>query len=199
MKGIQKTALLVLLPLMLFSCGKDDKLDATFSVTAYRKVKLLVEEVVRGSDGKPIYGEDGKLQTKVVTKEKDIQTFDLMGYYYFVDAFDYEVASYEDALDGRLTVKGTNQTVDMGRIQATMGENGYLHYTNLTSQFVLLVLCETNLKMYATKEVYFELPIKELVTRVRFKPEEKKDYEDGGWFVVSINKDPEDPEGPQEP
>lgn len=178
-----KTGLMLLFSLLALSCGEEQELNCTFSVTPYLKEIVLVEQEAVWPNGEPKLDENGRPYLEEVEVELDVLTRDVVGYYYFVDQeLNDTLTTFSQAFSGTITLR--DRTTKGSDGEAQLNPSGVVSYHSLNRVDVVLVLCHTRYEMYAWRKVKLDVPVEQVLTNIRFRPEREEPYNDSGWRVV---------------
>lgn len=131
----------------------------------------------------------------------------VVAYAFEADTMTWTIASYEDALNGVLTRKGSDERgvapVDGAVIRVDSVEMDLLSM-HVSSTPVIVVAVDTENKLYGYRQQDLGENLPQLYTSVIFRPwKQLKKYVDGSWrmineFYVEAPIEPEDPDGDTE-
>ena len=131
----------------------------------------------------------------------------VVAYAFEADTMTWTIASYEDALNGVLTRKGSDERgvapVDGAVIRVDSVEMDLLSM-HVSSTPVIVVAVDTENKLYGYRQQDLGENLPQLYTSVIFRPwKQLKKYVDGSWrmineFYVETPIEPEDPDGDTE-
>lgn len=126
----------------------------------------------------------------------------VVAYAFEADTTTWTIASYEDALNGVLTRKGTDETgvtPVKGVVMRVDSVNMDLLSMHVSSSPVVVVAVDTENKLYGYRQQELGENLPQLYTSVIFRPwKQLKKYVDGTWrmineFYVDTPVDPENP------
>ena len=131
----------------------------------------------------------------------------VVAYAFEADTMTWTIASYEDALNGVLTRKGSDERgvapADGAVIRVDSVEMDLLSM-HVSSTPVIVVAVDTENKLYGYRQQDLGENLPQLYTSVIFRPwKQLKKYVDGSWrmineFYVEAPIEPEDPDGDTE-
>ena len=131
----------------------------------------------------------------------------VVAYAFEADTMTWTIASYEDALNGVLTRKGSDERgvapVDGAVIRVDSVEMDLLSM-HVSSTPVIVVAVDTENKLYGYRQQDLGENLPQLYTSVIFRPwKQLKKYVDGSWrmineFYVETPIEPEEPDGDTE-
>lgn len=124
----------------------------------------------------------------------------VVGYAFYADTSGYYVASYDDAEAGRLTALDEGGAPKIFDLKAEQGADGRLRLGPIVRQPVLVVLCDTESRIYAWRQIPVEADLPEILVNVRFRPwKTEREYVEARWTMVNETPPGSDPEPDPEP
>lgn len=125
---------------------------------------------------------------------KDRTLESALAFAFYGDTAQYEVASYEDALNGVVTDRRSGEK-RTSEVSAVSGAEG-LAILHLTSTPVILTVCDTENRLYAWRAAAVGAGLDEIYVSLRFRPwREAKRYTEAKWFMVNQFYEPQPPQG----
>lgn len=128
-----------------------------------------------------------------------VRARDIDAYAYYVDTTEWRVASYEDAVAGRITNKLTGEVLDApDAIGSFNSSQEFQTSIVLTEGLSMIVTVNPELRLYAYRS--YELPVNlpQVDTRL-YMASWRPTHTSSGWVVVNRFYEPETPEEPEEP
>ena len=181
MKRYVKIYALLLTVLLAVSCGEEDPLNCSFYVTPLVKKTEMQMRPAVWENGEPKLDENGRPYDELTEVEVDAVTVDVEGFYFYTnEVFDEKNTDYSMVTSGRIALESGTTLSSSGKGQF----EGRMAYHNLNQENVILILYETNLGMYAWRQVEFTVPIGSLETKLRFRGDRTENYSESGWKVV---------------
>lgn len=110
---------------------------------------------------------------------------DIFSYAYYVDTVDWRIASWEDALAGRITHKTTGEVRTTPDVLGEFNSSAdYQVSIALNQKISMVVAVDPDVKVYAYRK--FELPINlEHVDAKLYLATWKRNHANSGWWVVN--------------
>lgn len=141
-----------------------------------------------------------KLQQAENGPESDPTSSQIKAYAYAADTTQWYIASYEDARDGRITMKNDpTQTRNQPNFQAYREESG-LYGMEVTSSPLMVVVVDRTNRLYAYSKQEVELSGPEVTFPVLFRLWQKQWIAvENGWRVVNDKYRPEENPEPENP
>lgn len=123
---------------------------------------------------------------------------DIDAYAYYVDTTEWRVASYEDAVAGRITNKLTGATLDSPDVLGAFNSSQEFQISLvLTAERSMIVVVNPGLKLYAYRS--YELPVNlpQVDTKL-YMAAWRPTHATSGWVVVNRFYEPEQPDTPED-
>lgn len=110
---------------------------------------------------------------------------DLFSYAYFVDTTEWRIASWEDAVVGRITNKETGEIREVpDRIGDFVAEDAYQVSIDLNKKYSMIVIVDRTLRMYAYRK--YELPVNLPMVKAKLHLSAwKRSHTSSGWMIVN--------------
>jgi len=124
---------------------------------------------------------------------------DLDTYAYYVDTTEWRIASYDDAVAGRITNKLTGETRETPDVWGAFNSSGeYQCSLVLTEPLSMIVAVDTDAERYAYRS--YELPVNlpQVYTKL-YMAVWRPTHTSSGWVVVNMFHVPDSPENPDDP
>ena len=127
-----------------------------------------------------------------------VRTRDLDTYAYYVDTTEWRIASYDDAVEGRITNKLTGRTRETPDVWGAFNSSSeYQCSLLLTEPLSMIVAVDTERKLYAYRS--YELPVNlSAVDTKLYMAAWRPTHTMSGWVVVNRFYVPDEPETPDE-
>ncbi len=107
-----------------------------------------------------------------------------LAFAFYGDTAQYEVASYEDALEGIVTDRRSGEKRS-SEVSTTTDETG-LAVLHLTSTPVILTVCDPETRLYAWRAAEVGASLDAIYVSLRFRPwREAKRYTEAKWLMVN--------------
>ena len=110
---------------------------------------------------------------------------DILSYAYYVDTVDWRIASWEDALAGRITNKLTGEVLSTPDVLGDFNSTADFQMSiELNQKISMVVAVDPELKVYAYRK--YELPINlDRVNAKLYLSNWKRSHTNSGWWVVN--------------
>ena len=110
---------------------------------------------------------------------------DIISYAYYVDTVDWRIASWEDALVGRITNKTTGEVLSAPDVLGEFNSTADYQMTiELNQKISMVVAVNPEMRMYAYRK--YELPVNlDRVNAKLYMSSWKRSHTNSGWWVVN--------------
>lgn len=162
----------------------------------FTAVAVLVAAGLATGCKKVVYDCDYRISCYVqdTSGGKDRPLESALAFAFYGDTAQYEVASYEDALNGIVTDRKSGEK-RTSEVSTTSDADG-LAILHLTSTPVILTICDTENRLYAWRAAAVGAGLDNIYVSLRFRPwRETKRYTEAKWFMVNQFYTPRPPEG----